>query len=493
VAHRIAFLGLLASSLLATACLTPAYETDWVEVESEHFEIASSMDAEEAVALANDLETFRSAIQVLTNAERFDPLVPTRIYAFRSERDFSQYAPPDSAGFFQASMRGFTVALYPDRNIGSTAIIQHEFTHLLMQNQDAFNYPLWFHEGFAELFGAMSIVGDQVRVGFPPEYRMDSLRYGNWVPIEKVVATRSLGEFPGAEDMFYAESWALVHYLQYGREDHAATTVQMPRYLSLIDAGASVADAWRDAFGGELGALDRILKAYLKDGVPAFGIPAKNFRPRVTPRVRALSRGEVASDLGWLSLTAGDPALAERSFGYALVEQPDNARAHAGMGDACKFQNRWEEAEPHYQRALALAPDDALNHLEYAEYLHDLATQTEDAAERQRLILSARRHYVRSQKLDRRLPETYAMYGSTFLMEGEDPSKGLETLEHAHAMLRTDPNTQFLLAQVYARTGRIAEARDLLETLIAWAHDEEQAEVARELLAEVTGATRVAE
>lgn len=482
MARRFSSRALLLLVPFTAACATPAYLTPWMEVRTEHFEIASSMQREETLALADDLETFRSVVQTLTNAKRFDPVVSTRIYAFRDEASYRRYSPKDSVGFLRSSMRGFTVALYPAPRIGTRAVVQHEYAHFLLRNQTALNYPLWYNEGFAELFGATTIVGDQVRVGLAPAYRIDTLRYGDWISIEKVVEARSLAEFPGPAATFYAESWALVHYLHYGREDRESTAAQMTRYLSIIDAGFEPDEAWRGAFDGDLDEVDDELKAYLAEGPPAFGLDARKFRPSSAHRTRSLPRDEIAAELGWLSVVAGARGRAERSFEAAIANNPRNGRAHAGLGETRRGQNRWQEAERHYARALEVAPQDPYNHLDYAKYLHGRALLSEDETSRTRLIRRARRHYVRSQKLDGNIPETYAMYGSTFLTEGDDPSRGLETLEHAHALLRSNLDIQILLAELYIATGRGDEARGLLERVMAWSHAERQLTAARHLI-----------
>jgi Tfp pilus assembly protein PilF len=241
------------------------------------------------------------------------------------------------------------------------------------------------------------------------------------------------------------------------------------------------------AFGVSIRTLGRELIAYVENGrFRAFRIPKHNFATESQPSLRPLRRDEIANELGWIALS-GNPARAQRYFEAAIAANPEYARAHAGLGDAYKFQKRWDEARPHYERALALAPDDALNQLEYAEYLHERAKAEEDPEERVRLVRQARQHYVRSQNLDPDLPETYAMYGASFLVEGEDPERGLDTLEHARAMLRSNLDIQLMLAQLYMKTGRRAEARDLLETVVTWAHGEDLADEADVLLAELNG------
>jgi tetratricopeptide (TPR) repeat protein len=477
--------------LLAVACATlHPHEKPWIEVRTEHFEIASAMEAPETLELANRLEVFRSVAQMLTNARRFDPAVPTRIYAFGSTSDYAMYGPRNSAGYFERSMRDYTIVISPDRRIATESVIQHEYAHFMIRNHESLNYPLWFSEGFAELFGALRVKGDQVQIGLLPEYRLSTFEQGVWIPIPKVVKARNLDGFTGWErNMFYAESWALVHYLHYGRESKDAQAEQITRYLSLVEAGAREEDAWRDAFGVELKSVNKKLIDYLERGrLPAFGIPVESFRPDVEPLVRAMPADEIAAELGWLSISRGRYEQAEHTFATAASANPDNGRAHVGLGDACKFQGRWDEADAHYQRGLAVAPDAALNHLDYAEYLQDRAVRAEDAEQRAEFIRQARRHYVRSQKLNPELPETYAMYGSTFLIEGEEPERGLETLEHAHALLRSDLDIKMMLASLYIELDRDAEARELLQTVVAWAHGEGQADAARELLRQLDGA-----
>jgi len=341
-----------------------------------------------------------------------------------------------------------------------------------------------------DLPGALRIVDDQVQFGLMPEYRLSAFQHGVWIRIPRIVEARNLEGFSDWEiHMFYAESWALVHYLHYGREAQGSHTEQISRYLSLVDGGAREEDAWREAFGVELKSVDRKLIRYIeRQKIPAFGIPAEPFRSDVEPVVRTMAADEIATELGWLSISLGRYEQAEHAFAAAAAANPGNARAHVGLGDACKFQDRWDEADAHYQRGLASGPDDALNQLDYAEYLQDLASRAEDAAERAELIRKARRHYVRSQKLDPGLPETYAMYGSSFLVEGEEPERGLETLEHAHDLLRSDLDIQMMHATLYMRLDRDAEARDLLQTVVTWAHGKGEADAARALLGELDDA-----
>ena len=132
-------------------------------------------------------------------------------------------------------------------------------------------------------------------------------------------------------------------------------------------------------------------------------------------------------------------------------------------------------------RALAAAPEDAIVQLEYAKYEHALARGAQDPDRRANLVRSARRHYERSQTLDPSIPEAFAGHGSTFLLDGEDPRGGLESLRKAHRMQPSSIEIKLDLARLYAKLGEKAKARDLALVVSMWHHapdlDEELAEL----------------
>jgi tetratricopeptide (TPR) repeat protein len=105
--------------------------------------------------------------------------------------------------------------------------------------------------------------------------------------------------------------------------------------------------------------------------------------------------------------------------------------------------------------------------------------------QRAALLKRARKHYVRSYRLDPGIPETYAMYGKSFLAPGEDPARSLETLEHAYALLPSNTEIVRLLAQAYVKLGREDDARPLAERIVAWSHSGDRANAVDELLTEL--------
>jgi cytochrome c-type biogenesis protein CcmH/NrfG len=155
-----------------------------------------------------------------------------------------------------------------------------------------------------------------------------------------------------------------------------------------------------------------------------------------------------------------------------LAENPDNATALIGLADLHKFADRYDEAVPLYERALQLEPSDAEHLLDYGEYLLDRAEAEESPDTRRQFLLEARRQFARSYQLDSNNPETLTQNGITYLFEGEDVAKGLESLQAAHALLPSQPHIQIALAQAYMAAEDGGRARDLLEGLLVTTHGE---------------------
>jgi hypothetical protein len=87
--------------------------------------------------------------------------------------------------------------------------------------------------------------------------------------------------------------------------------------------------------------------------------------------------------------------------------------------------------------------------------------EEDDEVRRSALARRAREFYVKSWKLDDSIPETYARYGATFLLEGQDASKGVKTLEHAYALLPNAIPILIWLARAKLEVGEPNEARRL--------------------------------
>ena len=124
----------------------------------------------------------------------------------------------------------------------------------------------------------------------------------------------------------------------------------------------------------------------------------------------------------------------------------------------------------------------ALNRLDLGIHYYSHAKATQDAAERAHLISEARLALERSSELDESLPEPYAVYGETFLLEGQEPGPGLRSLERAHRLVPYDPSLELSLARMYFALERTALARKMTLEVHAKTHSKSTRVEAEQLL-----------
>lgn len=481
--NTLASLLLLCGLLLTRAAVArDAWEYEWTETRSPHFVVLSALGSAEGSKLALSLEEFRFAAKIVTNTGRFEERVPTYVYLVpRTDADlgFGRWV----LGYLRPTMRANYAVLAPDRQLGTEVVLKHEYAHFLMRNRDRTIYPAWYEEGFAELVSSLHMDGDAIALGKAVDSRLGALGAGDWIGFARLIAVRHTADLRGMDqNMFYAQSWLLTHYLSLGREgrDFAADT---QRYLQLNDAGTPAEEAFEQAYDERVTALERKLRHYARRQLHYVVLRVKESPAAVAMQHRALSRAEAAAQLAQLSLMGVEFDAAQRAAEAALALEPGNTLALAVLGDVHKFARRFDAAEPLYRQALELAPDDALRRLDFGEYWLDRARLERDPAGRGRLLVEARRHFARAQALDADIPELYAMNGASYLFAGEDIGKGIVSLERAYAMLPSDKDIVLTLAKAYTAAGRKADAAPLLRTIVARSRGVMAAE-ARRLLGE---------
>lgn len=462
VRSSLAFCRLTLFALLATGCVTPIQQERWVVVETENFEIFSTLSADEASELALELERFRGLIYTVTTTPRTAPPVPTRIVAFDRRLQYSAFAPSrNTAGVFIPTPRVNNVVLVDSSDFGATPIIFHEYVHFILRNGTNIVYPMWYDEGFAEVLSSAQEHRGQLVIGAVPRHRMNSFRYGEWLPLQRILEARSPRDIPADDQhMFYAEAWALAHYVTL---DHGSTA-GISAYLDFVRDGLPPTHAYTSAFGEDIGATSQAIKKKLERGDwRVIGIPLDKLEfDDETPRTRIPSAQEIATNLGQVQLSMGRGKEAQVLFASALELDPSSSRAQAGMGDALKFQDQYEAAGPYFRRSVELDPQHALSQLDLAEYLHELASRAPRGAERTQLLAEARAAYRASLEIDPDLPETHWMLGRTYLEAGEDPAPAIPLIEFSYARLPSLGRFVDSLAEAYLANGNEADARLVL-------------------------------
>ncbi len=448
----------------ASTPLSVAQDEGWIEARTEHFTVWTNLPPEDARAVARDIEIFRAAVLLITRVEDVSSTHPTWIYVFDSTQSFGPFNDLSLAlGYMKPTLRANILTTARDRHLDSSTILKHEYTHWLVRNDSKRTYPMWFDEGFAEFMATVGEDGDTVVIGDVPAYRIPNLKYSRWIHLRDILAPVDWWSWPDErKSMFYAQAWAFIHYWYTDHDRRAQLSAGLAPYLDAVQSGTPFEDAFETSFGMSVDEANDALIDYLRAGrFSGFGVPTSKLEFANRVRGRRLPEHEVAEQLGMLCYVRNDQACARSLFEHAVALAPESSRATAGLADVEKSAGNVEEAERLFDLTIELDPEDALSYLDRGEFDTLRAAETNDPAQRRSLLRSARRDFVRASEIAGPRPETYAFYGATFLFDGEEASKGLETLEEAHRLLPANATIRLMLADLYLCLERREEAVEM--------------------------------
>jgi tetratricopeptide (TPR) repeat protein len=501
-------IGLFILCVVAASALFPAAPraaspdqagVGWTSVRSRHFLVIGQAGEVEVRRLATALEQYHAAFARLLPAEHFDLSVPTTVVVFRGDREYAPFKPlyrgqtaSGVAGYFQpgAEVNYITLAADGEGGRGPSPTLLHEYAHLLVNNY-ARLAPLWLAEGLAEYYSTARISGDRrkMTLGRPARNRAQALRAHALLPLPELFAVDNQSPLYFEQQkraLFYAQSWALAHYLLNG--GGAARRAQLSRFLELLAAGVAEDEAFRRAFETGPEGMAAELAAYVRRAsYPERGETfqsALDFDPEL--RARPLAEAEALGHLGDLLLHAGRPTEAEGYLLRALELDAANAPAHTSLGIMRLRQNRLEDARRHLAAAIEADPRNYLAHYHYADALQreGLGMDLSDVSvrgfeEKTRLIREALQKAI---GLAPNFLEPYRLLAAVELERGGRADEAAALSKRALALAPRRHEFTLLLAQALSDKGEHAEARELAERAACLGGDPAVREQARRVL-----------
>ena len=203
----------------------------WIEVRTANFRFFSNAGRAATRRIAVDLEELRAVLGQLTDFELQSP-IPTYIYVFRNARSFRPYKtlyqgkPAAVAGYFASRQQANYIAINADSNDDASNIVFHEYVHYV-SDTNLWYLPVWLEEGLAEFYATFEVIADTVYVGLPDYRHLGTLRDVTVVPFETLLEVDHSSPLYNEEDRkgdFYAQSWALVHYMMLGSPERRRRT-----------------------------------------------------------------------------------------------------------------------------------------------------------------------------------------------------------------------------------------------------------------------------
>jgi hypothetical protein len=445
-------------------------QSGWHRVDTPNFVVIGEGDAAALREIARKFEAFRELLGRLVGGGLTSSVVPTVITVFASDRSFTPFKPifkgkrVDAAGLFVPGRDLNHIAMVNNDDSPGHRVVFHEYSHLVMANTGR-RMPLWFREGLAEYYSTFQIggAGRYAEIGHVLGSHLDiagGLRTLPLVELLNVTPESPLYNEGNRVSVFYAQAWALTHFLL---QSEPSLAPQLATYLAEFSRGVPQADAWQTAFGKQdiAGALDR----YIRRGsftATQFKFPEKVAAIHVEP-VR-LTPADVLAHQADVFLQLEQPQDAADRIAQALKIDPTHARARVARA-------RLEVARGEYERGakemlgLPVTGDWLLDYL--------AGVTVADAAERRRLpptpedLQAARKLLHRAPAGLDPFPNAMARMVALEIYSTAGPTVGSRAvIERARALAPGRGDYILLHAQVLARLSEFAAARDVLGPLM---------------------------
>ena len=299
----------------------------WIRLNSPNFETVSNASEKKSRTLIRELEQFRHVFSELFHLT--NDRVPVTVFIFRNDKSFTPFKPvyegkPASvAGFFQGGRDRNVIALNVTGNENPLHVIFHEYVHLLTSDTP-YPWPVWVKEGLAEFYSTFRVGGRELKLGAPIPRHAETLRRTRMYSVENLFSIgRDSPEYNETrkQGVFYAQSWALVHYLML--HEKAKLRPQFVRFVQLLWRGVEPVEAFQQAIEIPFKALQSELQKYVRQR----GLFSQVFRLEVAPAAKQIDVAEL-----------------------------NESKTQAHLGDLFYYTDRLGEAKIRYKEARRLDP-----------------------------------------------------------------------------------------------------------------------------------------
>jgi len=426
---------LLAPSFVSTSA---AAEARWIRVDTDHFTLFSNTPPAQTKELGRRVEQLRGALEMISPNSGRSASIPTSIYLLRDDEPFSSQR--SWAGYFTTSTDGNYVAINVDSGERPEEIIFHEYVHEWLEEHLP-EVPLWLNEGLAEYYSTFTVEGGRAEIGRYVKQHVDWLRARPMIPVSELLLVNTSSPDYHEQDRvgtFYAQSWALVHYLVADRDRRAG----LERYLAAIQQRKDPIVAFSEGWGLTPEQAQTELRSYIDEAKFRFQqMRLPKGALKTSTKIKRLSAAEGHFRLGDL-LAHTPPIDFEAAAGHlraAIDADPEFAPAWATLGYLDHLRGEDERAGRRFARALELGDGDPRTHRLMAQSLLErfestLETGFESFVKTPEILRRSRHHFERALEIEPQHAPSVAGLARTFIYEPNSP-RALPTLRRAIQLL----------------------------------------------------------
>ncbi|MGH7941004.1 MAG: tetratricopeptide repeat protein [Limisphaerales bacterium] len=453
----------------------PLAQRPWFVVSSAHFEVFSCGGLQNTYRLVGRLEQFRRAYALLAgkDATASPPIVVMAFPDHESMMPFLplyQGRPGNIAGFFtRGSDENLIVLSLPNADSPEMDVIFHEYAHLLFRHNDEI-WPLWLKEGMAEVYSTFETYGNHVEIARPIDRHLKTLATEPLMPLRELFAvTHDSPQYNEAsrQGMFYAESWLLTDYLMTG--DNPILRSRFPRYTELLSRGEMAGQAFTNALGVSLSAMQAELQRYARAGSynPIVLTVSQNLSAPLRISTRPATPVEILFRFGDELLRIGRLDDAQRYFEQAKSLAPASPLPYEGLGLLASERDEAATAVAELRHALQLDSTSFLTHYIYAKEKYHLTAHGDMYGPVSGdLAAEIRDELGKSIALMPDFAPAHELLGFFQMVQGDDIAPAEQQLNYALQLEPENPSYLFTLAQAQLRARDPGDARRTLQPLL---------------------------
>ncbi len=478
--RRVAFV----AAVLAVALSASAKDEKWVEARSPNFIVVSDASASQARNTALQFEQIRALFRQSFEFAKDQPTPVITILAAKDENTLKSLLPEywatkgraHPAGIFLNYLNQVQIAVQlTSEGENPYEAIYHEYYHSLSVPYFP-GLPVWISEGLADFYGNSKVVDKTASLGMPNPGLIELLHQQQLIPLPVLFAVDHSSAYYNENSkasIFYAESWALIHFLMMG--DHDAHRPQLIAYLDALSHGESQEAAAAKAFG-DLGKLQKALQGYV--GNTSFYEMREAAPPKLSEsevKIRPLSEAEANAYRGGFLVLHQQFDAAEPLLQQAVQSDPKLALAQQNLAMLYYQQKKLPEAIAALDRAVDLEPHNAFTRYWRADLVADAHDSELGGAQ----IDADLREAVAA---DPNFAPAYAMLANRMAATGENLP---EAFGFAKKSVELEPGVsyyQYVLAEVLARARQYDKAQEVATRMAANSLDPQEKENALHFL-----------
>ena len=450
--------------LLGTLPLARAARAEdrWTEVRSPHFRVFTNGSVADARRVATEFEQVRYVVHWRFPAFRLDADSPMSIVAVRDADSAEALQPkiwkgPGSrlAGYFFPSWERNYAMIRLDSwsrdERGARQVVYHEYVHSIL-HLNAHWLPMWLDEGMAEFFAYTQFEKNQILLGAPTE-RWRAFNDRRLLPVSAMLSTRESDLHDDRKvQLFYAEAWAMVHYMTFGPGMEGGKL--LGEFYRRIQSGTDQLTAFQAVFG-DPAAFDLKLGPYTDKYLLNAGVipPAPPMDPSDLTE-RTLSPAERLYQMAAFRAGTGDAAGARPLVEQALALDPKLPPAHEQLGFLDFYEGDVAKARLEWQSARALDP--SLFRSQFAEIMTGVPLR-QQTPEQRTATLAGLREVVKANRL---FAPSYVELALVFWWQG-DLDAAQRAVSQAESLEPWRPAYHLLTARLLLARGKYQQAAAL--------------------------------